>query len=104
MFVTEILPPLPRTISAIPLKIIWVASVTIIGGSSSNLVRTNAFTAPQRDPTRSVARITTINGAPVFATIQAIVAERHTIDPTEISISPSTRMYAIGSIKKISAR
>ena len=54
--------------------------------------------------TRSVARITTRNGAPVFATIQAIVAERHTIDPTEISISPSTRMYAIGSIKKISAR
>ena len=59
---------------------------------------------PQRDPTRSVARITTMNGAPVFAIIQAIVAERHTIDPTEISISPSTRMYAIGSIKKISAR
>ena len=37
-------------------------------------------------------------------TIQHMVAERQTIEPTEISISPSTRIYAIVSIRNTSAR
>ena len=40
----------------------------------------------------------------IHISIQLIVAERQTIAPTEISISPSTRMYAIGSIMNTSAR
>ena len=100
----EILPPLPSTISAIPRKIICVANVTIIGGSSSNCVRIKPLTAPQTVPTISAVRITTINGAPVLHIIQLNVADRHTVAPTEISISPSTRIYAIGIIKNTSAR
>ena len=98
VLLAEILPPLPRTISEIPRKMICVASVTIIGGSSWNFVRINPLTAPQMVPTPSAVITTTINGAFALHTIQLIVAERQTIAPTEISISPSTRMYAIGSI------
>ena len=104
VLLAEILPPLPRTISEIPRKMICVASVTIIGGSSWNFVRINPLTAPQMVPTPSAVITTTINGAFALHTIQLIVAERQTIAPTEISISPSTRMYAIGSIINTSAR
>ena len=53
VLLAEILPPLPRTISEIPRKMICVASVTIIGGSSWNFVRINPLTAPQMVPTPS---------------------------------------------------
>ena len=104
VLLAEILPPLPSTISEIPRKIICVASVTIIGGSSWNLVRIKPLIAPQIVPTPSAVITTTINGAFVLQTIQLIVAERQTIAPTEMSISPSTRMYAIGNIMNTSAR
>ncbi len=71
VLLAEILPPLPRTISEIPRKMICVASVTIIGGSSWNLVRINPLTAPQMVPTPSAVITTTINGAFVLHTIQA---------------------------------
>ena len=67
-------------------------------------VRINPLTAPQRAPTTSAVSTTTMNGAFVLQTMQLKVAERHTIAPTEISISPNTRMYAIGNIMNTSAR
>ena len=101
---TETEPPLPSTISAMPRKMIWVDSVTIIGGSSGNRVSMKALTRPQQVPTASVASITSGNGAPALLMIQAIVAARHTVEPTEMSISPMTSMKAITSIRKTSAR
>ena len=83
---------------------ICVAKVTIIGGSSVNLVRMKPLTMPHTAPTPRDARITTGKGAPVLHTRQAVVAQRQVIEPTEMSISPSTRMKAIGSIRNTSAR
>ena len=60
--------------------------------------------APHTVPTARPVRTTTINGAFILHTIQHIVADRHTIEPTEISISPRTRIYAMGSMRNTSAR
>ena len=69
-----------------------------------NFVRMMPFSNPQAVPTANAVSITTMNGAPVLQTMQAIVAERQTVAPTEMSISPNTNKYAIGNIKNISAR
>ena len=97
-------PPLPRDISAIPRKIIWVARVTIMGGSSVKLVSTRPLIRPQAAPVRRQTRTTPRKGRPLLQVMQAKVADRQTVAPTEISISPRIRMKAMGSIMKPSAR
>ena len=104
VFVREIEPPLPREISAIPRNIICVASVTIIGGSSVKFVSTSPLIRPHAVPTSRHTSTTAINGISLLHAIQVIVAERHTVAPTEISISPRINTYAIGSMINASAR
>ena len=101
---------------AFPSLVFALAVAGVLGGGIQNAIIALAvigwpkfarlargLTLAQKDSPSAVIT-TTINGAFVLQTIQLIVAERQTIAPTEMSISPSTRMYAIGSIMNTSAR
>ena len=90
--------------SAIPRKMIWVPSVMIMVGSSWKCVAITPFRLPQRNPTPMQTMICTIRGAPARFAKQAIVPARHTMAPTEISISAMTRMNPIAYIINSSDR
>ena len=103
-FVRETEPPSPSAISAIPRNTICVPNVMIMVGSSLKRVAKNPFIIPQTVPVSKPISKTPINGTPALLERQAIVAARQTVEPTEISISPISRIYAIGNSKNISVK
>ena len=76
----------------------------IMVGSSVNCVAKKPLIMPQTRPVARVIRMTRPIGRPALLLRQPTVAARQTIEPTEISISPRTRMKPMPNSMKISAR
>ena len=74
-----------------------VPRVTIMEASSVNFVRMMPLINPQSVPHSSAIATAAPIGNPALYETPSSVALSATVEPTERSISPITRMYAIGN-------
>ena len=69
-----------------------------------NLVTIKPLISPHTVPTKIQSNAEGNNGSPAFDAKQVKLADKQTIEPTEISISPIIKINTIGNIINTSAR